>query len=67
MRSKSIFFLLLSSFVWSSESFKALSVTEFQEKLSDSENKKVFLENYSDWVKKSDKDDEFLITPPRKL
>ena len=62
MRSKSIFFLLLSSFLCISESFKVLSVTEFQEKLSDSKNKKVFLENYSDWVKNSDKDVNSIIS-----
>ena len=46
MKNKAIFFLFLSSIFCNAESLQFLSVQEFKESITLSQNKKAFLDNY---------------------
>lgn len=62
MKYKAIFFLFLSTFLISSESIQYLSISEFQESIENSENKKVFLEFYLEEINELDKETNSIIS-----
>ena len=62
MKYKAIFFLFLSTFLISSESIQYLSISEFQESIENSENKKVFLKFYLEEINELDKETNSILS-----